>query len=95
MPKTNGTDIVKKHEAAINVMTESEKKAAIAEQLESLEVGVKQKAFYEAKNAAISQQKMESVAAIEAARNKAKTDMDALLGIWKDAEYTGTWEYPT
>jgi hypothetical protein len=88
------SDIVKKHEAAINAMSDAEKKVAIAEQLESVEVTAKQVEFYRAKEAAVAQQKMAGIAAIEAARNKAKADLDTLITKWNTAADAETWEIP-
>ena len=86
--------VVKKHEATIAAMTEDEKKTAIAAQLEAEEVGDKQKAFYVAKEIALSQQKQAGILSVETARNKAQSDMEKLQQAWKDAEGIGTWVIP-
>ena len=87
-------EIVKKHKATIDAMTEDEKTTAIATQLEATEVGDKQKAFYRAKDAALAQQKAAGVLSVETARNKAQSDLEKLQQAWKDAESAGTWETP-
>ena len=86
--------VVKKHEATIAAMTEDEKTIAIATQLETAEVGDKQKAFYRAKEITLSQQKQAGILSVETARNKAQSDMEKLQQAWKDAEGTGTWVIP-
>jgi ABC-type phosphate/phosphonate transport system substrate-binding protein len=86
--------VVKKHEAAIEAMTEDEKTLAIATQLEVVEVGDKQKVFYRAKDVALAQQKASGILSVETARNKAQSDMEKLQQAWKDAESAGTWEIP-
>jgi hypothetical protein len=87
-------EIVKKHEATIDAMTEDEKTIAIATQLEAVEVVDKQKTFYRAKEAALAQQKASGILSVETARNKAQSDMEKLQQVWKDAEGSGTWDTP-
>lgn len=86
--------VVKKHEATIAAMTEDEKKTAIAAQLEAEAVGDKQKAFYRAKEVALSQQKAAGILSVETARNKAQSDMEKLQQAWKDAESSGSYGIP-
>lgn len=86
--------IVQKHEDTIRAMTEDEKTISIAIQLETVEVGDKQKAFYREKEVALAQQKAAGILSVETARNKAQSDLEKLQQAWKDAEGTGTWIIP-
>ena len=53
---------------------------------------MKQKAFYQAKDIAIAQQKQAGVLLVETARNDAKAQLEAVIKRWEGAAATGTWE---